>query len=832
VKAILLHWPPVNWSLEPTLVWGLYLRGLGVVLFISFLSLSQQVVASVGSDSGAGSITRRLTKFREDFPTWKRFFYFPTLLWFNSSDTMLRLLTWVGLASAAMVIYGGPYAHYALIVCYICYLSLDLPMGLVFPWDSLLFEATLLSCFLPTTHALPSFAAVAAPTPLVAWVFRLLFFRLMFGFGKQKFLGSRPKDSAYLRGFLIYQPLLSPIGWLAHKLPLSLLKGGVFFMFLVEIPAPFFVFFPGVLSVIAAASTAALMLGIQATGNFGYFSLATIVLCIPLLDNLTPHAFTFSELFAPGAPVFTHAFLLVHTWATQFAFPFNSWLGQSWSLWSVWYRLPRVFQPLFAFFRLLHPFRWLHPYGVFPPNNQPGVKLTLVPEVSWDGQTWHEMHFKFAPTHEKSRPHFVAPHHPRGDQAIIYDTFGLNANSLMSGMVGPWDPYYFATRSPATVFCQKVCETKQTEFAWTDASAQHDTPPIAARITTMMLEPTSLAELRSTGRWWDRTYIGPHTPTHYHDPDFWSDAFGEPELWHPESIMWRERSRFSELMKRSRAGKEDPLALAIWDGQLTRADVDSFWNEFAPLITQADRTTFDSLPAVVEALNARFDRKQRRAFARLLGRFSMILVARFEPKYLYRGSRPELHAPSYLHLWLLAYHIIAQGKAVYLHALEHAETWNEQLASMTNQSGLYLMGVFRFDDMCFDAQKLRLIDCVAYPHSPEEKRAVVEHLLEPDLNKIPMPARAVVRIGRLMSGFFWLMTDLRLGFKGPGFHRGFPELYPIFEELESGDIRVKTYAYPNPGEPMSPDLKSLRRGAPSSTPAPTGASSRTPAVGT
>ena len=830
MKSILLHWPTVNWSLDPTLVWGLYLRGLGLVLFISFFSLSHQVVEAVGSHTGAGSIARRLDKFREDFPTWKRFFYFPTLLWLNSSDFTLRLLTWVGLFCAAMVIYGGPYAHYALIGCYICYVSLDLPVGLIFPWDSLLFEATVLSCFLPTTHALPNFATVAAPAPVLTWAFRLLFFRLMFGFGKQKFLGSRPKDSAYLRGFLIYQPLLSPIGWLAHKAPLPILKASVFFMFLVEIPAPFFVFFPGVLSVITAASTAALMVGIQATGNFGYFSLATIVLCIPLLDNVTPHAFAMSELFAPGAPIITNAFVMLHTWATQFVFPFNSWLGQSWSLWSVWYRLPRVLQPFFTFFRFMHPFRWLHPYGVFPPNNQPGVKLSLVPEVSWDGQTWHEMHFKYAPTHEKSKPHFVAPHHPRGDQAIIYDTFGLNANSLMSGMVGPWDPYYYATSSPALEFCQQLVEKKDNPFAWTDASKDHDTPPIAARITTVMLEPTSVEELRRSGRWWNRTYIGPHTPTHYNDPDFWKDAFGEPELWHPEAIMWRRRSRFNEMMKRSREGKEDPLALAIWDGRLTPADVDLFWNELAPLIASADRTTFESLPDTVAAVNARFDRRQRRALARLMGRFSMLIVARFEPKYLYKLHRPELHAPTYLHLWLLAYHIIAQGKDAYLHALEHPETWNEQLASMTNQSGLYLLSVFRFDDMCFEAQKLRLIDCVAFPHDPADKHKIQEQLNEPDLEKVPMPTRAVIRFGRIMSGFFWLMTDLRLNFKGPGFHRGFPELYPVFEELESGDIRLKSYTYPNPGEPLNPDLKSLRRGPPpSASSAPRGTTTEVPA---
>jgi hypothetical protein len=802
------------------------------VLFISFLSLSGQVVEAAGSGTGVGSIARRMAKIRDDFPGFRKYVYFPTLLWLNDSDAMLRAVALIGLCGAGLVIYGGPYAHWALLVCYVCYLSLDLPMGLIFPWDSLLFEVTVLSLFLPATHALPQLTAAAAPTPAVAWMFRLLLFRLMFGFGKQKFLGSRPKDSAYLRGFLIYQPLLSPLGWLAHKLPLPLLKGAVLFMFVAEIPAPFFVFFPGVLSLICAALTAFLMVGIQLMGNFGYFSLATIVLCIPLLDNITPRAFELAGMFGPGAPVFTHAFVVVHTLSTLVVFPFNSWLGQSWSLWSVWYRLPRIFQPLFTLYRTLHPLRWLHPYGVFPPNNQPGVKISLLPEVSWDGTNWHELEFKFAPTNERSRPHFVAPHHPRGDQAVIYDTFGLNANSLMSGMVGPWDPYYYASAAPAFEFCQALCESKENRWAHTPESAKHEGPPTAARITTMMLEPTSIRELRETGRWWKRSYIGPHIPTHQYDPEFWSDAFGEPELWHPEAIMWRSRSRFAELMDRSRAGKDDPMQLAIWDGRLSAADVELFWNELVPLVAAAERSTFDSLPETVARVREGFDRKQRRVLARMFGRFSLILVARFEPAYFYHGGKPTLAAQSYLHLWMLAQHIMAQGKAAYLEALERPAVWNEQLARMTNQSGLYMHSVFRFEEMCFEAQKLRLIDAVAHPHDPAAKEVVVKNLSATNLEDVPKPQRNIIKFARTLSGFFCVMTDIRLAFRGPAYHRGFPELYPTFEELDSGDIRLKSYAYPGPGDPLAPDLKSLRRagvGTATSTASAPAAAPRKPA---
>jgi hypothetical protein len=591
---------------------------------------------------------------------------------------------------------------------------------------------------------------------------------------------------------------------------LWVLKGGVLFMFFCEIPAPFFAFFPGPLSVLACVATILLVLGIQLLGNFGYFSFLTIVASIPLLDNVTPRELQLSGLFVAGAPVFTNAFALLHCVSSAYVFLFNSWLGQGWTLWSLWFRMPRWFQPIIGFFRLAQPFRWLHPYGVFPPNNQPGVKMALLPEVSWDGERWHELHFKYAPNHERSLPHFVAPYHPRGDQAIIYDTFGLNANSLMGGVLGPWDPYYYCTSAPALEFCQKLLESKTNNLAHGEAMQQHDTPPKAARITTVMLEPTTLEERRRSGRLWDRTYVGPHVPTHAYDPEFYSDAYGAPELWHPESIVWRRRSRFRELMERALAGRDDPMALAIWDGQLTAADVELFWNAFVPMLSAADRSTFDSLPALVEAVRARFDRKQRRVLARLLGRFSLILLARFEPLYLYRGSKPGLAAPTYLQLWMLAQHILSQGKQAYLENLADASRWPAQLAQMTTQTGLYAYSVFRFEEMCFEAQKLRLLSSVGYPHDPREKQVIAEKHRSADLSKLSQGERFVVSLARTLSGFFCVMVDLRENFIGPAFDRGFPELYPTFEELESGDIRLKSYAYPAPGRPLAPDLKSLR----------------------
>jgi hypothetical protein len=798
-----------TWSLSPLLAWGLFQRGLGVVLFISFASLCAQVVPAVGSGSVL-PVAKRLEKLGEDFPTWRRFIYFPTLLWLGPKDWMLRAITITGLLAAAVVVYGGPLSGWALATCYVCYLSLDLAVALILPWDTLLFELMVLSLFLPQTHALPSLEATAAPAPALCWAFRLLFFRVMFGFGKQKFLGSRTKDLAYLKGYLLNQPLLSPVGWYAQKLPVWMLKGGVLFMFFVEIPAPFFAFFPGPLSVVAAATAIALMLGIQLTGNFGYFSLLTIVASIPLFDNQTPRALELFAMFDAGQPRVVNAFVVIHTLAALATFPFNSWLAQGWHLWAFWYQLPRFVQIPLDFIRLLHPLRWVHPYGVFPPNTTPGVKITVLVEVTWDKKQWHEVTFKFAPSNPKSAPHFVAPHHPRGEQAIIYDTFGMNYTSLLSTAIPAWDPSGFCTKSPAVVFCQSILRSGARRLFKGTELEQRSEPLLAARVTTVMLEAVSVKERLRTGNWWKRTYIGPHVPAQELDPQFGDDVIGDPENWHFDAIFWRRRSRLQTLMKRALSSREDPMDLVRIDWpELDARDVDRFWNELVPLLGGPARESFDTLPATVEDVRKRFTRKEQRTQHRLLGRFSLILVARLEPLYLHRGLRPLIPVKTYFHLWMLAHHIIGCGKQAYLAALSNPPSVADHVPAMTYQTGLYALSVFRFDEMTFDAQKLRLLEAYFYPHDQRKKRELHERLRNEDDSALSPLEKRLIRLARAAFGLFSVIPHVREGFRGPGFERGYPELYPSFVELDSGEVVVGEYKRPAEEAALAPDLKSL-----------------------
>ena len=86
----------------------------------------------------------------------------------------------------------------------------------------------------------------------------------------------------------------------AHRLPLPLHQAALAGMFVVEVLLPFAVFVAGWPRLLAAAGFIGLQLGIQLTGNFGYFNVLTAVLCVPLFD--TADSLTLHPLAPPWGP--------------------------------------------------------------------------------------------------------------------------------------------------------------------------------------------------------------------------------------------------------------------------------------------------------------------------------------------------------------------------------------------------------------------------------------------------------------------------------------------------------------------------------------------------
>lgn len=196
------------------LVFGLFMRLLGLVYCISFSSLFVQILSIAGSEglSPARLVAAQLSV---DFPSaLHRFWYFPSVFHLlPPTDGALRGVCAAGVASGLAMVYGGPIGSVGALLAWVAMLSMADVADLNYPWDCLLLEAGFLALLLPSATVLPNLGAAEAPSPAAAWALRWLLFRVLFGFGKLKFVGTGPKDSCYIKSFLIGMPIPTRSAW-------------------------------------------------------------------------------------------------------------------------------------------------------------------------------------------------------------------------------------------------------------------------------------------------------------------------------------------------------------------------------------------------------------------------------------------------------------------------------------------------------------------------------------------------------------------------------------------------------------------------------------------
>ena len=179
--AILDVFSPDN--LSPEMIWGLFIRIYGLLFVFAIGQLYPQIQAFAGSD-GLFPIIDRLNRIRVDYPNrFERWLRYPTLHWLFNSDRSLKNLLLVGSLSGFILTVIGVHSRLGLAIMWMVYLSFSNMMGLAFPWDCLLLESAFLSLFLPTL-SVTQLALPVMPLRLVTFSFRLLLFRLLFGFGK------------------------------------------------------------------------------------------------------------------------------------------------------------------------------------------------------------------------------------------------------------------------------------------------------------------------------------------------------------------------------------------------------------------------------------------------------------------------------------------------------------------------------------------------------------------------------------------------------------------------------------------------------------------------
>ena len=119
------------------------------------------------------------------------------------------------------------------------------------------------------------------------WLLRWLLFKLMFQSGCVKLLSGDPawRNLTALIYHYETQPLPTWIGWYAHQLPAWAQMVSALAMFGVELFVQFLIFAPRRPRQFACVVMAGFQMLIFLTGNYCFFNLLTIALCLLLLDD-------------------------------------------------------------------------------------------------------------------------------------------------------------------------------------------------------------------------------------------------------------------------------------------------------------------------------------------------------------------------------------------------------------------------------------------------------------------------------------------------------------------------------------------------------------------
>lgn len=154
--------------------------------------------------------------------------------------------------------------------------------------DTLLLEAGILGIlvapWLPTRSSFTS-----KPRDMIClWMVKWLLFRLMFASGAVKLQSGCPTwwDLTALSYHFETQCIPTPVAWYAHALPAWFLKLMTIGTYYIELVVPFAFFSPfKILKRYAFWLQILFQLSIIVTGNYTFFNLLTMVLCVSLLDG-------------------------------------------------------------------------------------------------------------------------------------------------------------------------------------------------------------------------------------------------------------------------------------------------------------------------------------------------------------------------------------------------------------------------------------------------------------------------------------------------------------------------------------------------------------------
>uniref|UniRef100_A0A8C1IMC1 Lipase maturation factor n=1 Tax=Cyprinus carpio TaxID=7962 RepID=A0A8C1IMC1_CYPCA len=213
----------------------------------------------------------------------------PTLLWFGprlglDTQQCMELLSLTGallsLMTLALPVLRDCRVFLVLWILYLSLYQVQTP-------DNLLLEMGFLAILIAPMK-MPWSSKVRLHDSVTFWLARWLLFRLMFASGVVKLTSRCPTwwGLTALTYHYETQCIPTPLAWFAHQLPVWFQKLSVVGTFVIEIAVPFMFFSPIRRHRLAAFYMQVLLqVLIILSGNYNFFNILTITLCLSLLDD-------------------------------------------------------------------------------------------------------------------------------------------------------------------------------------------------------------------------------------------------------------------------------------------------------------------------------------------------------------------------------------------------------------------------------------------------------------------------------------------------------------------------------------------------------------------
>mmetsp|Transcript_6789 Transcript_6789/g.13862 ORF Transcript_6789/g.13862 Transcript_6789/m.13862 type:complete len:594 (-) Transcript_6789:101-1882(-) len=436
------------------------LRLVGFVYFIAFYGAYRQNPGLMGSN-GLLPAHSHFDRLRSQFQNPIRgFLTHPSIFWFildssaSVEDWHMDAVAIAGMALSSLVVLGLDSWLIMSLLWLLDFTIVTLAEGTSFysyGWESQLLETGFLSiwlCDLPTQrwrdgnkpHFRGLFMDAEGPSPpslAVLWLFRWLCARISIGAGLIKLRGgSCWKNKTCLYYHFETQPIPSPMSFIFHFLPKSVLRRAVDLDFFVQLYSIWLVFLPGVNEIMTNLRRmggfiqAGFMINIIISGNFAFLNHLTIIPALACLDDECYPGWlkTFvrrkhlafhhnpNENSGKSFLSFRNAVdLVLFALVTSLSVPVVSNLLQ----------ISGKHQAMNASF---HSLRLVNTYGAFGSVGEKRYEAII--SVSNDGRNWTEIEFPCKPGSIQRRPCFCAPYHYRLDWNIWFIGFKPHQSML------------------------------------------------------------------------------------------------------------------------------------------------------------------------------------------------------------------------------------------------------------------------------------------------------------------------------------------------------------------------------------------------------------------